>query len=249
MRDTGSPSTRTLPVVGRYTRVMTLKRVVLPAPFGPINATTSPASTVKETRSSATTPPKRTLSSRTSSSVISAKVYKRSARLANNRLARGSPVARRAPRRGPPAGCQTASGGAPPGRLWGGRAGRPPRPLPGGGGPGARAAATGARVGGGRRGRRDRLQREARAGVRGDAGAQAMKPWRVARERLHVRREVAASVCDRSSRDLVVGWIPDEGHRFIGEEGAAVDGDLGGGIAGRHIERKECVGGGRSRNW
>src|SRR5258708_19502072 len=129
MRETGSPSTRTLPVVGRYTRVMTLKRVVLPAPFGPINATTSPASTVKETRSSATTPPKRTLSSRTSSSVISAKVYKRSARLANNRLARGSPVARRAPRRGPPAAFQTASGDAPPGRLWAARPGRPPRRL------------------------------------------------------------------------------------------------------------------------
>src|SRR5258708_32160422 len=37
----------------------------------------SPASTVKETRSSATTPPKRTLSSRTSSSDISGQVYKR----------------------------------------------------------------------------------------------------------------------------------------------------------------------------
>src|SRR6266851_4469365 len=39
--------------------------------------TMSPASTVKETRSSATTPPKRTLSSRTSSSDISGQVYKR----------------------------------------------------------------------------------------------------------------------------------------------------------------------------
>src|SRR5713226_7516993 len=55
---------------------MTLKSVVLPAPLGPIRPTTSPASTVKETRSSATTPPKRTLSSRTSSSAISAQVYK-----------------------------------------------------------------------------------------------------------------------------------------------------------------------------
>src|SRR5258708_30016861 len=126
MRETGSPSTRTLPALGRYTRVMTLKRVVLPAPFGPINATTSPASTVKETRSSATTPPKRTLSSRTSSSVISAKVYKRSARLANNRLARGSPVARRAPRRGAPARLPTASGGAAPWRLGGARLGGTP---------------------------------------------------------------------------------------------------------------------------
>src|SRR5258708_19257316 len=142
MRETGSPSTRTLPALGRYTRVMTLKRVVLPAPFGPINATTSPASTVKETRSSATTPPKRTLSSRTSSSVISAKVYKRSARLANNRLARGSPVARRAPRRGPPAAFQPASGDAPPGLLLAARPARPPPPPPFPAPPAPRAAPT-----------------------------------------------------------------------------------------------------------
>src|SRR5205814_4032512 len=47
---------------------MTLKSVVLPAPFGPIRATSPPASTLKDTRSSATTPPKRTLRSRTSRS-------------------------------------------------------------------------------------------------------------------------------------------------------------------------------------
>src|SRR5258708_34173866 len=95
MRETGSPSTRTLPVVGRYTRVMTLKRVVLPAPFGPINATTSPASVVKETRSSATTPPKRTLSSRISSSAISAQVYCELGRLANPLLLGAGLAARR----------------------------------------------------------------------------------------------------------------------------------------------------------
>src|ERR1700680_3873683 len=88
---------------------MTLNNVVLPAPFGPIRATTSPASTEKETRSSATTPPKRTLSSRTSSSAISAKVYKPAARLANNRLARGSRAVRQAQRQGPGAGIQKAS--------------------------------------------------------------------------------------------------------------------------------------------
>src|SRR6202165_213666 len=65
---TGCPSTSTVPPLGRYTRVMTLKRVVLPAPLGPMSATTCPASTLKETRSSATTPPKRTLRSRTSRS-------------------------------------------------------------------------------------------------------------------------------------------------------------------------------------
>src|SRR5512133_2754759 len=38
---------------------MTLKAVVLPAPFGPISPTISPGSAVKETASSATIPPKR----------------------------------------------------------------------------------------------------------------------------------------------------------------------------------------------
>src|SRR3982074_865339 len=86
----------TPPALGRYTRVMTLNSVVLPAPFGPMRATTSPASTVKETRSSATTPPKRTLSSRISSSAISAQVYCELGRLANPLLARACPAARRA---------------------------------------------------------------------------------------------------------------------------------------------------------
>src|SRR2546428_12494251 len=67
MASTGSPSMRTVPAAGLYTRVMTLKRVVLPAPLGPISATTWPASTANETRSRAITPPKRTLRSRTSS--------------------------------------------------------------------------------------------------------------------------------------------------------------------------------------
>src|SRR5882762_793661 len=97
MRETGSPLTVTLPPLGLYTRVITLNSVVLPAPFGPMRATTSPASTVKETRSSATTPPKRTLSSRISSSAISAQVYCELGRLANPLLARACPAARRAP--------------------------------------------------------------------------------------------------------------------------------------------------------
>src|SRR5712691_10792099 len=96
MRETGSAPTVTLPPLGLYTRVMTLKSVVLPAPLGPIRATTSPASTVKETRSSATTPPKRTLSSRISSSAISAQVYCELARLANTLLAQAGLAARRA---------------------------------------------------------------------------------------------------------------------------------------------------------
>src|SRR2546423_12530877 len=95
MRETGSPPTMTLPPLGLYTRVMTLNSVVLPAPFGPMRATTSPASTVKETRSSATTPPKRTLSSRISSSAISAQVYCELGRLANPLLLRAGLAARR----------------------------------------------------------------------------------------------------------------------------------------------------------
>src|ERR1700687_245477 len=63
---TDSPSMRTAPAAGLYTRVTTLKRVVLPAPLGPMRATTWPVSTLKDTRPKATTPPKRTLNSRTS---------------------------------------------------------------------------------------------------------------------------------------------------------------------------------------
>src|SRR5256885_14480324 len=67
IESTDRPSMRTVPELGRYTRVTTLKSVVLPAPLGPIRATTSPAPTPKDTRSRATTPPNRTLRSWTSS--------------------------------------------------------------------------------------------------------------------------------------------------------------------------------------
>ncbi len=48
---------------------MTLKTVVLPAPFGPIRPATTPRSTLKETPSSATMPPNRNVTSRTESSI------------------------------------------------------------------------------------------------------------------------------------------------------------------------------------
>ena len=48
---------------------MTLNSVVLPAPFGPIRAQIWPSSMVKVRPSSATTPPKRTLTSCTPNSV------------------------------------------------------------------------------------------------------------------------------------------------------------------------------------
>ena len=50
---------------------MTLKSVVLPAPFGPMTPTTSPAATSSETSSSAVRPPKRTVTPSTRRSAIS----------------------------------------------------------------------------------------------------------------------------------------------------------------------------------
>ena len=53
-----------LPSVGRRKPVMTLKAVVLPAPFGPIRPTTSPSYTVKLMSAMAMRPPKCTASAR-----------------------------------------------------------------------------------------------------------------------------------------------------------------------------------------
>src|SRR4051794_32813442 len=65
-----SPSKFNSPVSGRYSRVITLNAVVLPAPFGPISPTISPSPTSNETSSSATIPPKRRVTCFTSSSAI-----------------------------------------------------------------------------------------------------------------------------------------------------------------------------------
>ena len=51
------PSNVTLPLVGLYKPVSTLKNVVLPAPFGPIKEITPPAGISNETSSTATRPP------------------------------------------------------------------------------------------------------------------------------------------------------------------------------------------------
>ena len=51
------PSKVTVPLVGLYKPVSTLKKVVLPAPFGPINETTPPVGISNETLSTATRPP------------------------------------------------------------------------------------------------------------------------------------------------------------------------------------------------
>src|SRR5215203_3014624 len=49
---------------------MQLSTLVLPAPFGPISANSSPAATANDTPSSTVSPPKRRLSAATSSSAI-----------------------------------------------------------------------------------------------------------------------------------------------------------------------------------
>src|SRR5215469_3958811 len=62
-----SPAKLMLPWLGFSTPVMRLNKVDLPAPFGPITARTSPSSTCIDTWSTATRPPKRRLSSSSSS--------------------------------------------------------------------------------------------------------------------------------------------------------------------------------------
>ena len=55
---TSRPSSRTLPASAPSWPFSMLKQVVLPAPFGPIIASSSPASTPKLTSRTACTPPK-----------------------------------------------------------------------------------------------------------------------------------------------------------------------------------------------
>ena len=52
------PSKRISPRVGRYTAVMQLIKVVLPAPFGPMNPTISPSGSSRFTPVNASSPPK-----------------------------------------------------------------------------------------------------------------------------------------------------------------------------------------------
>src|SRR5436309_120986 len=63
--ETSSPSISTLPEVGSCRPVMTLNRVVLPAPLGPMRPVTRPGSAERSTSWRAITPPKRTLTSST----------------------------------------------------------------------------------------------------------------------------------------------------------------------------------------
>src|SRR5499426_3015232 len=59
---TSSPFRSTRPEVGRSTPVRQLKKVLLPAPLGPMTARISPRATSKLTPLSAVSPPKRTVS-------------------------------------------------------------------------------------------------------------------------------------------------------------------------------------------
>ncbi|CAB4810909.1 unannotated protein [freshwater metagenome] len=90
-----TPSNRTEPVLGLTNPVIASMAVLLPAPLGPMRPTTSPGFTSTLNSNSATTPPKRTVRPRTSStlagtcSVLSAPSALRSyARLRDGSLAR-----------------------------------------------------------------------------------------------------------------------------------------------------------------
>ena len=65
------PAKRMLPAVGWYSRLTQLNKLVLPAPFGPIKPTIWPSTMSNETLSSAATPPKRRLTSRTDNNASS----------------------------------------------------------------------------------------------------------------------------------------------------------------------------------
>src|SRR3954468_971836 len=64
------PSRRIRPEFGARSPVITLNSVVLPAPFGPMSPVTWPGAADSETSSTATLPPKRTMTSSTSSCAI-----------------------------------------------------------------------------------------------------------------------------------------------------------------------------------
>src|SRR5439155_20183639 len=93
------PSARSCPEVGGVTPEIALNRVVLPAPFGPMMPTSSPAAKLASTASTAVSPPKRTLSARASSSAVSAKAPLPRAAKGAPRIARHRPAQRRKPAR------------------------------------------------------------------------------------------------------------------------------------------------------
>ena len=101
------PSRTTRPEFGGSRPVMTLKSVVLPAPFGPMSPVTQPGSVSRLTVSSATLPPNRTVTSRTSSDAMEL-------RLAQADLAVELLEVRRASTAGR---CRATRAGRPPARL------------------------------------------------------------------------------------------------------------------------------------
>src|SRR5436309_6687842 len=91
-RVTSRPRKRMRPASGRRTPEMTWKRVVFPAPFGPISPTSCPASTSRSTSLRARTPPKRFETFRTSSSAMRVRLTRQSPPVPRGLLSRRRPV-------------------------------------------------------------------------------------------------------------------------------------------------------------
>ena len=124
-----SPASFTLPLSGRIWPFSMLKQVLLPAPLGPISASSSPSPTSKLTSFTACTPPKALLSPLTARP---ASVEAFPAGFMTADPSRKPP--NRAPRARPPASGIGRGSGAPPRRAPGGTAapGRRWRGRPGG---------------------------------------------------------------------------------------------------------------------
>src|SRR5205085_5913014 len=85
------------PALGGITPEMALKKVVLPAPLGPMMPTSSPPSIATETPSTAVRPPKRTVTSRadSSASLLASTMPRLPAPPARQPSAQGLPAQRR----------------------------------------------------------------------------------------------------------------------------------------------------------
>ncbi len=109
-REMSVPSNMTLPWSGCSMPSRQLKNVVLPAPFGPMSPTASPASTSTETSSSALMPAKRFEMPRASSSVMAS----RASWSPRPRVSPGRPGPAAGSRCRPPTGCAGRCGAGSP---------------------------------------------------------------------------------------------------------------------------------------
>src|SRR5919199_1058690 len=93
-----------IPRVGRRNPLITLKSVVLPAPFGPSTPTISPGLQAMSTRSSAVIPPKWIVRSRVRRSVLATDTSARlHDQIGDDEVQRDDPDRHRSPEDGPPA--------------------------------------------------------------------------------------------------------------------------------------------------